>query len=118
MSEVASLNPPDGQRRVLGSVIYLLREGLAGQEVLMMRRNKQPNLGLWVAPGGKVELDESPHDCALRELAEETGLSARNCTLRGLVTEISPHWQWFLFIYVATESEGTLQGDEREGVLE
>ena len=70
----ASLAPPDGAERILGALVYVIREGDAGAEVLMMERRKQPNLGLWVAPGGKVERDESPHEAALRELREETGL--------------------------------------------
>ncbi|MDQ4075321.1 MAG: NUDIX domain-containing protein [Chloroflexota bacterium] len=85
----------------------------------MMYRHKEPNLGLWVAPGGKVELDESPRECALRELEEETGLRGKNVLFRGLVTEISPlqHWQWLLFLYVVTNFEGEVRADLREGRL-
>ncbi len=60
------------------------------RQVLLLRRNKQPNLGLWIAPGGKIEIDESPHEAARRELAEETGLTAVDLTWRGLCTEVSP----------------------------
>ncbi|MCD4739136.1 MAG: NUDIX domain-containing protein, partial [Anaerolineae bacterium] len=49
--------------RVPSVLIYLRR----GDELLLMHRHKEPNLGLWVAPGGKVELDESPHETARRE---------------------------------------------------
>lgn len=106
--------------RTLGTIIYCVQQRDTGPEVLMMVRHKEPNLGLWVAPGGKVELHESPRECALRELEEETGLRARDLQFRGLVTEVSPvqHWQWLLFIYIATEWAGDLQGDEREGRLQ
>jgi ADP-ribose pyrophosphatase YjhB (NUDIX family) len=33
-------------------LVYALREG----KVLVMHRNKEPNLGLWTAPGGKIRL--------------------------------------------------------------
>jgi 8-oxo-dGTP pyrophosphatase MutT (NUDIX family) len=89
------------------------------ERVLLMLRHKEPNLGLWVAPGGKVEPGESPYECAQRELHEETGLRARKLHFRGLVTEVSPRpdWQWMLFLYVATDATGQLAGDQREGAF-
>lgn len=101
--------------RCLTTLIYCRR----GDDVLLIHRRKEPNLGLWVAPGGKVEMDESPYECAIRELREETGLHARQLHFRGLITETSPRpdWQWMLFIYVATDFTGTVRADEREGAL-
>ncbi|MGD1992409.1 MAG: 8-oxo-dGTP diphosphatase [Anaerolineae bacterium] len=96
-------------------LVYVQR----GDEVLLMLRNKEPNLGLWVAPGGKVEIGESPYETAQREMLEETGLRVTNLALRGFCTEVSPfpEWHWFLFIYHTTHFQGTLQADRREGKL-
>lgn len=105
--------------RILGTLIYPLRQGATGAEVLMLFRHKAPNRGQWVAPGGKVERNESPLEGALRELQEESGLRATWAHFRGMVTELSPlpDWQWLLFIYVVTEFEGQVMADEREGRL-
>ncbi len=96
-------------------LVYVLHEG----KVLLMHRNKEPNLGLWIAPGGKVEPGESPHETARREMAEETGLEVEDLHLRGFCTEVSPlpGWYWFLFIYVTTRFRGEVTADLREGDL-
>ena len=41
--------------------------------VLLGKRAREPMLGLWDLPGGFCNPDETPEDCAVRELAEETG---------------------------------------------
>lgn len=94
--------------RKLTTLVYALRDG----HVLMMRRRKEPNLGQWTAPGGKIELNESPAECARRELREETGLLAGRTELRIIATETSPlpDWQWLMFIYLARECTGEVTG--------
>jgi 8-oxo-dGTP diphosphatase len=102
--------------RKVTTLVYALRN----DQVLMMHRRKQPNLGQWIAPGGKVELHESPAECAIRELAEETGLrAAGRPELRLIVTETSPlpEWQWLMFVYLVREFEGEVTADCVEGDL-
>jgi ADP-ribose pyrophosphatase YjhB (NUDIX family) len=42
--------------------------------VLLVRRDKDPGLGLWSIPGGAVELGETQHESVYREVLEETGI--------------------------------------------
>ena len=99
----------------LGTLIYCL----CRDRVLLMHRRKEPNRGLWVAPGGKVEPGESPYECARRELREETGLEAAKLHFRGMTTLVSPlpEWRWLLFIYAAEICDGDVVSDDREGLL-
>lgn len=50
---------------------------LRGDEVLLIKRGKPPREGEWSIPGGRVELGESFEQAALRELLEETGVTAQ-----------------------------------------
>jgi len=40
---------------------------------------------VWEVPGGGMEKGESPRDCIMRELKEESGQTVHNLRLRGLV---------------------------------
>lgn len=46
-------------------------------KVLLIRRGKAPMMGRWSLPGGRQELGETTRETAVREVAEETGLSVR-----------------------------------------
>ncbi len=68
-------------------VAVLVFDGLG--RLLLGRRAKDPNRGKWVIPGGKVEWGESWRTTAVREIAEETGLSIRlGVSVRPYVYEI------------------------------
>ncbi|HEY5914389.1 MAG TPA: NUDIX hydrolase [Verrucomicrobiae bacterium] len=77
----------------------------AQDEVLLMQRAKEPNLGLWSPCGGKLltAIGESPYACACREAEEELGLKlkASDLQLAGIVSEHGylgqSHWLMFLF---------------------
>lgn len=56
------------------SVVYILRQGSDGDEVLLGEKLTGLGVGKIVGPGGKQELGESPVETALREVYEEVGL--------------------------------------------
>jgi 8-oxo-dGTP diphosphatase len=99
----------------LATLVYCLHE----TQVLLIQRRRNPFAGFWIAPGGKLELGESPNECATRELLEETGLTAQEMLLRAIITETSPRpdWQWLLFVFALTRFTGSLRSDQREGEL-
>lgn len=51
-------------------------------EVLLVRRGNDPYKGCWALPGGFMEMDETIEHCAVRELAEETGLNVSEQDIR------------------------------------
>ena len=55
---------------------------------LMLYRNRKQgdmNEGKWISPGGKVEEGETPDECVVREVLEETGLRLRSWTFHGVI---------------------------------
>jgi 8-oxo-dGTP diphosphatase len=95
--------------------------------VLLLHRRQQPNIGMYSPIGGKLDLahGEGPHECALREVREETGIGLGRDDLRlvGIVTERAyeheAHWLMFLFEGVAPLPREALKWTEfKEGVLE
>jgi 8-oxo-dGTP diphosphatase len=48
---------------------------IKGDQVLLCRRGKPPNVGTWTLPGGAQDLGETVDTAARRELMEETGLT-------------------------------------------
>ncbi|MBQ6956832.1 MAG: 8-oxo-dGTP diphosphatase [Bacteroidales bacterium] len=66
-----------------------------GDQYLMLHRVKKLNDAShdkWIGVGGKCEADESPDECMLREVKEETGLTVSSWRYRGIVTFISDIW--------------------------
>lgn len=49
-------------------------------KILLIRRGAEPDKGKWATPGGYIGWDESAHDAVMREVKEETGLSATKAT--------------------------------------
>ena len=105
------------QKSNLTTLCYIERDG----KYLMMHRVKKENdvnKDKWVGIGGHFEADESPEECLLREVSEETGLTLTKWRARGIVTFISDQWQTeYMHLYTATEFEGEI-GECSEGTLE
>ena len=79
---------------------------------LMLHRNKKENdenAGKWVGIGGKFETGESPDDCLLREVFEETKIRLESYRFRGIVTFVSDKWGTeYMFLYTGEVPSETL----------
>lgn len=88
---------------------------------LMLYRNKKEqdqSQGKWLGIGGKLNAGESPEDCVLREVYEETGLRLTEYSFRGVVTFISDCWEdELMFMFTATDFDGEISGSCNEGEL-
>lgn len=90
-------------------------------QYLMLHRIKKENdinQDKWIGVGGHFEPDESPEECLLREVKEETGLTLTSYRFRGLITFLSDRWQTeYMCLYTADKYEGELAECD-EGTLE
>ncbi len=106
------------ERSSLTTLCYIEKDNC----YLMMHRVKKEgdiNRDKWIGVGGHFEPDESPEECLLREVKEETGLTLTSYRFRGLVTFLSDRWNTeYMCLYTADGYEGELTADCREGTLE
>lgn len=101
----------------LATLCYLKVDG----KTLMIHRIKKENdmhQGKWNGLGGKLDPGETPEECVIREVREESGLAIKEPRLKGLLTfpQFANDEDWYAFVFVASHFEGQLI-DSAEGVL-
>lgn len=101
------------------TLCYLERDG----SLLMLFRNKKAvdeNHGKWIGVGGKFEEGETPEECAVREVYEETGLKVGSLKLRGIITFVMQLLTTeYMFLYTCDDFSGELSDPDGcpEGIL-
>ncbi|PIU91481.1 MAG: DNA mismatch repair protein MutT [Anaerolineae bacterium CG17_big_fil_post_rev_8_21_14_2_50_57_27] len=101
---------------ILATLCYLRHEG----HTLMLHRVKRADdihAGKWNGLGGKFEEGETPEECVIREVREESELTIENPRLRGLL--MFPGFKgedWYVFVFTAQEFSGELK-ENGEGYL-
>ena len=89
---------------------------------LMLHRTKKEkdiNKDKWIGIGGHLEERESPEECLVREMQEETGVTPVDPKLHGIITFVSDKYGTeYMFLYSAREYRGELLSDCSEGDLE
>ena len=84
---------------------------LAGGQALLIRKHH-----LWDLPKGKLDGDERPEDCAVREISEETGLNPQLLSIRAPLCRsnyisyysygpVNKTVDWFLLDYAGDVSD-------------
>ena len=99
------------------TLCYIEKDGC----YLMLHRIKKEqdeNRDKWIGVGGKFEDKESPEDCLLREVYEETGLTLTHYRYRGIVTFVSDKWETeYMHLFTADQWTGEMI-ECNEGTLE
>jgi len=102
----------------LATLCYIRQSG----NTLMIHRVKKENdihEGKWNGLGGKLEPGESPEECVIREVLEESGLRATRLHLKGILTFplFARNEDWYAFVFVVDQFDGELISSP-EGNLE
>ena len=113
------------QPRNLTTLCYIEKDG----KYLMLHRVKKENdinRDKWIGVGGHFEADESPEDCVLREVKEETGYTLTSYRFRGIITFLYRDVCEYMCLYTADGftgdpiecNEGTLEWVEIDKIEE
>ena len=99
----------------LSTLCYLERD----DQYLMLHRTVKKNdvnKEKWIGVGGHFEAEESPEECLLREVYEETGLVLTSWRFRGIVTFVSGNGiVEYMHLFTADGFEGEMHScDEGE----
>ena len=99
-------------KTVLTTICYIEKDG----KTLMLYRNKKKNdvhEGKYVGIGGKFEFGETPEECIIREIKEETGLTVNSLRYHGLISfpKFANDDNWYMFIFSCRDFEGEVPED-------
>jgi 8-oxo-dGTP diphosphatase len=103
------------QKRPLACVGVVCRRG---DDVLLIKRGREPLKGKWSIPGGKIDFGETVRDAALRELKEETGVEARIIRLIDVVDSIIDGHHFVLIDFEAEWMSGEPVADDDAAAAE
>jgi len=74
------------------------------------KKENDENKDKFIAPGGKFEYGESPEDCAIREVYEETGLKMNSYLYKGIVTFVSDVWGTeYMHLFLSEDFSGEVK---------
>jgi 8-oxo-dGTP diphosphatase len=103
--------------KILATLCYIRKNG----RTLMLHRIKKKNdlhEGKYNGLGGKLEDGETPEECVIREVYEESGLMIKNPLFKGMLTfpMFDGKNDWIVFVFIAKRFSGKMI-NSREGDL-
>lgn len=87
--------------------VALVRDG----KVLIIKRAFAPYQGLWTFPGGRMETGETVEQCAVREVAEEIGITIRN-PRHAMTQALGRDGTYRLAVFATTDFSGLIRPSE------
>lgn len=115
LKDWAHLNREGSEGRICATLCYIRKNG----KTLMLHRAKRAediHQGKWNGLGGKIEAGETPEECVVREVKEESGLHIKDPSFRGVLTfpGFDGENDWIVFLFVASQFSGKLS-ESNEG---
>lgn len=104
----------------MATLAYIERDG----KLLMLHRVKKDNdmhWGKYNGVGGKFEFGESAEECLVREIQEETGITATEYAFKGMIffPDFNGDDEWYTYLYKVTDWEGEIDFEGcDEGILQ
>ncbi|MBI5346546.1 MAG: NUDIX domain-containing protein [Chlamydiae bacterium] len=94
------------EKLTIGNVCFLIDE--EKNKILLLNRCKEPLKGLVTGVGGKTGFHEDVYSSCIREIKEETSLTANELNLRGVIKTICEESSWLLFVYRCSDFIGEI----------
>jgi len=95
---------------------------VSGDNILLVKRAREPWKNNWDIPGGYCEAHEHPKDCAIRETLEETGLNIEIIKFHGIWTEPSSdkgiYGDNICIYYISKPKDSNLKIMDKNEILE
>jgi 8-oxo-dGTP diphosphatase len=93
------------QPRERATLCFIIRDN----QILLIRKKRGLGAGKINAPGGRLEIGETPHECAIRETQEEVGLTPIGVQERGqLHFQFADGYSLHCTVFTASDFTGEL----------